>query len=124
MHMGTMKLEELRGSEKLKIEAAVLELMELKGFSLDKDFGIVESVEDPNKWVMAFQNKKCKWEDLESIKLKLGQQFNVEITSKSKEHFLFRIEALCEEFMRLGRSLKPLAAAQVGAAPSQPNKNY
>lgn len=119
-----MKLEDLKGSEKLKIQAAVLEILETKNFSLDRDLGIQESIEDPGRWVMAFANKKCKWEDLESIKLKLGQLFSVEITSKSKENFLFRIEAPSEEFMRLGRSLKPLSAVSV-AAPSQSiSKNY
>lgn len=122
--METMKLEELKGSEKLKIQAAVLEIMETKNFTLDRDLGIVESVEDPNNWVMAFQNKKCTWNDLESIKLKLGQLFSVEITSKSKENFLFRIEAPSEEFMRLGRSLKPLSAASVVAPSQSISKNY
>lgn len=123
--METKTLEELKGSEKLKIQAAVLEILETKNFSLDRDLGIIESVEDPGRWVMAFQNKKCKWEDLESVKLKLGPLFSVEITSKSRENFLFRIEAPSEEFMRLGRSLKPLAPAQTGTTPTQPiNKNY
>lgn len=122
--METMKLEELKGSEKLKIQAAVLEILETKNFSLDRDLGILESVEDPGRWVMAFTNKKCKWEDLESIKLKLGQLFSVEITSKSKENFLFRIEAPSEEFMRLGRSLKPLSAASVVVPPQSISKNY
>ncbi len=123
--METMKLEELKGSEKLKIQAAVLEILETKNFSLDRDLGIVESVEGPGKWVMAFQNKKCKLEDLTDVKQILGQKFSVEITSKSKENFLFRIEAPCEEFMHLGRSLKPLAAAQAETTPTQPiSKNY
>lgn len=122
--METMKLEELKGSEKLKIQAAVLEILEKKNFALDRDLGIVESVEDPGKWVMAFQNKKCKLEELVNVKQILGEKFNVEITSKSKENFLFRIEAPSEEFMRLGRSLKPLAAGQVRAALSLQNKNF
>lgn len=122
--METMKLEELKGSEKLKIQAAVLEIMEKKNFSLDRDLGIVESTEDSNQWIMAFTNKRCQLEELVSVKEVLGEKFNVEITSKSKENFLFRIEAPGEEFMRLGRSLKPLSAVSV-AAPSQSiSKNY
>lgn len=122
--METKTLEELKGSEKLKIQAAVLEILETKNFSLDRDLGIVESTEDSNQWIMAFTNKRCKLEELVSVKQILGEKFNVEITSKSKENFLFRIEAPCEEFMRISRSLRPLAAAQVGAAPSQTNKNF
>lgn len=114
--METKKLADLKGSEKLKIEAAVLEIMETKNFALDKDFGITESTEDPNNWVMAFQNKKCKLEELVNAKQILGQKFSVEITSKSKENFLFRVEAPSEEFIRLGFNLKPLSQGQ----PSMP----
>jgi len=115
----------MRGSEKLKIQAAVLEIMEKKNFSLDRDLGIVESTEDSNQWIMAFTNKRCQLEELVSVKEILGEKFNVEITSKSKENFLFRIEAPKEEFMRLGRSLLPLAPAQAGTTSTQPiNKNY
>lgn len=106
--METKQLSELKGSEKLKIQAAVLELMESKGFSLDKDFGIIESQADSNAWIMAFTNKVSAFEDLELIKQKLGSKFKVQITSKSKENFLFRIEGPSEEFLRLGQALKPL----------------
>lgn len=106
--METKQLCDLKGSEKLKIEAAVLEVMETKGFSLDKDFGIIESQANFSNWIMAFQNKSCAFEDLEKIKEKLGPKFKVQITSKSKENFLFRVEAPNEEFIRLGQALKPL----------------
>lgn len=106
--METRKLSELKGSEKLKIQAAVLELMESKGFSLDKDLGIIESQADSSSWIMAFTNKVSAFEDLENIKQKLGVKFKVEITSKSKENFLFRVDAPSEEFIRLGQTLKPL----------------
>ena len=120
-----MKLEELKGSEKLKIQAAVLEIMEQKHFALDRDFGIAESAEDPNIWIMAFQNKKCKLEELINTKQILGQKFNVEITSKSKENFLFRIEGPSAEFIRLGQSLKPLASFQTAVTPATPvSKSY
>ena len=122
--MNTLKLSELKGSEKLKIQAAVLEIMEAKGFSHDKDFGIIESQEDPNSWIMAFTNKVSDFEDLENISLKLGSKFRVQITSKSKENFLFRIEAPSEEFVKLGQSLKPLKLIQSSTVQSQPTTGY
>lgn len=106
--METKQLSDLKGSDKLKIEAAVLEVMETKGFSLDKDLGIIESQADSSSWIMAFTNKVSAFEDLENIKQKLGVKFKVQITSKSKENFLFRIEAPSEEFIRLGQTLTPL----------------
>ena len=122
--MDTKKLSDLKGSEKLKIQAAVLELMEEKGFSLDKDFGVVESHDDSNSWIMAFQNKACAFEDLESIKQRLGAKFKVQITSKSKENFLFRVEAPSEEFVKLGQSLKPLWQTQQAPVQSRPTTGY
>ena len=122
--MDKIKLEELMGSEKLKIEAAVLEIMEAKGFMLDKDFGIIESQEDSNSWIMAFKNKVSDFEDLTNITLKLGSKFRVQITSKSKENFLFRIEAPGEEFVKLGQSLKPLKLIQTSTVQSQPTTGY
>ena len=122
--MDKIKLEDLTGSEELKIEAAVLEIMEAKGFTLDKEFGIIESLEDSNSWIMAFKNKVSDFEDLANITLKLGSQFRVQITSKSKENFLFRIEAPGEEFVKLGQGLKPLMLAQSTTTQSQPSTGY
>lgn len=122
--MDKIKLEDLKGSEKLKIEAAVLEIMEAKGFTLDKEFGIIESQEDFNSWIMAFKNKVSDFEDLENITLKLGTKFRVQITSKSKENFLFRIEAPGEEFVKLGQGSKPLMLAQSTTTQSQPSTGY
>ena len=122
--MDKIKLEDLKGSEKLKIEAAVLEIMEAKGFTLDKEFGIIESLEDSNSWIMAFKNKVSDFEDLANITLKLGSKFRVQITSKSKENFLFRIEAPGEDFVKLGQGLKPLMLAQSTTTQSQPSTGY
>ena len=117
--MDKIKFDDLKGSEKLKIEAAVLEIMESENFALDKDLGIAQSSENPDNWIMAFGKKKCKLENLVNIRQILGQKFSVEITSKSKENFLFRIEAPGEEFVKLGQSLKPLKMIQPSTGYSQ-----
>lgn len=120
--METRKLQQMRGSEKLKIQAAVLEVMETKGFSLDKDFGIIECTENPANWIMAFTHKSSTFEDLENVREKLGPKFKIQITSKSKEHFLFRIEGPTEEFIKLGEGLKPLPTPSQAIPPqSYPN---
>ena len=121
--METRKLQQMRGSEKLKIQAAVLEVMETKGFVLDKDFGIIESTENPTNWIMAFNNKSSAFEDLEMVKQKLGQKFKIQITSKSKEHFLFRIEGPAEEFIKLGQGLKPLPTPSQSIPPRSYSPN-
>jgi len=119
--MEKIKLEDLKGSEKLKIEAAILEVMESENFTLDKDLGITQSTENPDNWIMGFSNKRCKFENLVNIRQILGTKFSVEITSKSKENFLCRLEAPGEEFLKLGQSLKPLKLMQPSTAQTQPS---
>lgn len=116
--MEQRKLNELKGSEKMKIQTAILEVMEESNFSLDKEFGIMESLDNPNNWIIAFQNTMCRGKDYESIKTKLGPKFDIAITSKSKDKFLFRIEAPSEEFMRIAKPL--LNVGTILSQPSQP----
>lgn len=106
-----VNLCELKGSEILKVEAAILEVVEEYGFSLDKDLGIVESQDNANNWIMAFTTGEKELEDLAEVKNKLGERFRVRIVPKSKGAFLFRIEGPSEEFSYLASTLKPLSAA-------------
>ena len=92
---------ELKGSEKLKIQAAVLQVMEQKNFALDTDLGIRESQDNPNNWIMGFTNTEMKLEDLEEMKKILGEKFSVTISPKTKTSFIFRIEAAGEDYLRL-----------------------
>ena len=112
------KLEEFTGSEKLKIQAAVLEIMENEKFSLDRDLGIEESNDDETRWIMGFMNRECTFDVLNKLNEKLGPKFKVSISSKSKTNFLFRVEGPSEEFVRLAQNLKPLQASQSAPMPS------
>ncbi len=99
--METKKFSELKGSEKLKIQAAVLQIMEQKNFALDTDLGMRESQDNEDNWVMGFTNAEMKLEDLEGMKKLLGDKFTVTISPKSKTSFIFRIEAAGEDYIRL-----------------------
>ena len=102
--METKKFSELKGSEKLKIQAAVLQIMEQKNFVLDTDLGMKESQDNPDNWIMGFTNTEMRLEDLEGMKKLLGDKFSVTISPKSRTSFIFRIEASGEEFVRLLQS--------------------
>lgn len=102
--METKKFSELKGSEKLKIQAAVLQIMEQKNFVLDTDLGMKESQDNPDNWIMGFTNTEMRLEDLEGMKKLLGDKFSVTISPKSRTSFIFRIEAAGEEFVRLLQS--------------------
>ena len=104
--MDTKKLSDLKGSEKLKIQAAVLQVMEQKNFALDTDLGMRVSQDNEDKWVMGFTNAEMKLEDLEEMKKILGDKFSVTISPKSRTSFIFRIEASSEDFIRLLQSSK------------------
>ena len=108
--MDTKKLSDLKGSEKLKIQAAVLQVMEQKNFALDTDLGMRVSQDNAqdneDKWVMGFTNAEMKLEDLEEMKKILGDKFSVTISPKSRTSFIFRIEASSEDFIRLLQSSK------------------
>ena len=99
--METKKFSDLKGSEKLRIQAAVLQVMEKKNFALDTDLGMKESQDNPENWVMGFTNSEMKLEDLEEMKKILGDKFNVTISPKSRTSFIFRIEAAGEDYFRL-----------------------
>lgn len=102
--MEIKKFSELKGSEKLKIQAAVLQIMEQKNFALDTDLGMKKSQDNPDNWIMGFTNTEMRLEDLEGMKKLLGDKFSVTISPKSRTSFIFRIEAAGEEFVRLLQS--------------------
>ena len=102
--METKKFSELKGSEKLKFQAAVLEVLERQNFNLDKDLGMKESQDNPNNWVMGFTNSAMSLEDLDAAKGSLGVNFKITICPKSKDSFIFRIEAAGEDYIRLLQS--------------------
>ena len=92
---------DLKGSEKLRIQAAVLEVLEQMNFALDRDLGIKPSQDNENNWIMGFTNSAMKLEDLDAAKKALGENFSVTISPKSKDSFIFRIEAAGEDYLRL-----------------------
>ena len=99
--METKKFSELKGSEKLRIQAVVLEILERQNFILDKDLGMRESQDNPDNWIMGFTNSAMSLEDLDAAKEALGANFRITICPKSKDSFIFRIEAAGEDYIRL-----------------------
>ena len=102
--METKKFSELKGSEKLRIQAVVLEILERQNFILDKDLGMRESQDNPDNWIMGFTNSAMSLEDLDAAKEALGANFRITICPKSKDSFIFRIEAAGEDYIRLLQS--------------------
>ena len=110
--METKKFSELKGSEKLKFQAAVLEVLERQNFNLDKDLGMKESQDNPNNWVMGFTNSAMSLEDLDAAKGSLGANFKITICPKSKDSFIFRIEAAGRDYLGLFQKIRPMSQHQ------------
>lgn len=104
--METKKFSELKGSEKLKFQAAVLEILERQNFTFDKDLGMRQSQDNEDSWVMGFTNSEMSLEDLDAAKGALGANFKITICPKSKDSFIFRIEAAGEDYIRLLQGLR------------------
>jgi len=110
--METKKFSELKGSEKLRIQAVVLEILERQNFILDKDLGMRESQDNPDNWIMGFTNSAMSLEDLDAAKEALGANFRITICPKSKDSFIFRIEAAGRDYLGLFQKIRPMSQHQ------------
>lgn len=104
--MDVKKFSELKGSEKLKFQAVVLELLERQNFTLDKDLGMRQSQDNEDNWVMGFTNSAMSLVDLDAAKEALGANFKITICPKSKDSFIFRIEAAGSDYLLLLQKLR------------------
>lgn len=114
-----------KGSQILEIEAAVLRSMEKVNFRPKEINTELTEAKEEGFLVMVFVVEETTVEQLSRLQHELGNNFKLGLLGKSKTDLFLKVEAPREEFVRLGRSLKPLAPAQTGTTPSQPaNKNY
>ena len=98
--MANLKVEGLRGSEVLKIKAAVVEVMEnAAGISITEDPDIKH---DAVKGLcqMSFKKKDTTLSELSKIKMKLGERFDIEI-NHGKDAMQIILNAPTEAFTRL-----------------------
>lgn len=110
--MANLKVEGLRGSEVLKIKAAVVEVMEnAAGISITEDPDIKNDTAR-NLCQMSFKKKDTNLGELSKIKMKLGEKFDIDI-QHSKEAMQIILNAPTEAFTRLIG--KEMPAAPKGA---------
>ena len=97
--MANLKIEGLKGSEVLKIKAAVVETMENSaGITATEDPDIKELPDGSCQ--MSFKKKDTTLSELSKIKMKLGEKFDIEI-NHGKDAMQIILNAPTEAFTRL-----------------------
>lgn len=92
----------LKRSEVLKIEAAIVEIMEKADFTVDENVDMKPSKEGDN-YMMSFLKGKTSLQELNSIQKELGEKFTLAIIPKDKNLVVVTLEASQQEFVNLLR---------------------
>ncbi len=98
--MANKVLDGLRSSEILRIEAAVMEIMENAGFNPQVTVDLRQT-NNENEWSMNFNKKEITLDELEAIKKELGEKFSILLAAKDKTTIDIRIEGPKEVFKQL-----------------------
>lgn len=93
-----LKLWSLKKSESLKLQAAIVEIMEDAGFDVSGNVDITPG--EDNLLNMSFiRTASITLEEISSIKEKLGKNFSVVVKPKDKVSLIVAIEASQEDFI-------------------------
>lgn len=104
--MSESKMNGLKRSEVLKIEAAIVEIMESAKFEVTND--VLMTVSKTSGFCqMSFPKSVTSLEELNLIKEKLGKDFSITISAKDKSQIFVCIEAPEEAFISMLDNLHP-----------------
>lgn len=98
--MDNLKLNEMKRSEVLKMEIAVLEILETAQCEPQSVTNIQESG-TPGKWRISYPSKKMEMTNAESVMKSLGKNFSIVCTPKGKDELTVTIEADSSAFLAL-----------------------
>ena len=91
----------MKGSERYKIVATVLEVMEKSGYDTNGGKCAIEETDNPDVWRMNFNKETINLDELSNTKKELGEKFNVRVLPLSRKKLTISIEATSEEFFNL-----------------------
>lgn len=94
------ELKGLKASERYRITATVLEILEKAQFETQDDTRLQESVSD-GRWKMVVRKEETNLDELDSIRKELGAKFCVNVMPKDKSMLVISIEASTEDFKAL-----------------------
>lgn len=119
-------LQSLKGSEKYRIIAAVLEIMEKAQFESSSSVELKENKEK-DIWEMSFVKRTTNLDELIDVKTELGDNFNIRLEAKNNSQMTICLEAPNEDFMKLiGKKTTPAKTQTIfdnqEGAPGEPAK--
>ena len=101
--MINLLLNDIKGSQILEIEAAVLRSMEKVNFQAKEINMELTEAKEEGALVMVFVAEETNVEELFRLQRELGNNFKIRILGHSKNAIFLKVEAPRDEFLKLGR---------------------
>lgn len=99
--MINLNLNGIKGSEILRIQAAVLDAMERANFHPKQISTELSAGKNENEWLMVFAKETAALTDLQKVIQELGGSFNFEILSNGKKTLFLRLVGKIDDYKRL-----------------------
>ena len=99
--MINLNLNGIKGSEILRIQAAVLDVMERADFHPEQISTELSAGKNENEWLMVFTKETAALTDLQKVIQELGGSFNFEILSTGKKTLFLRLVGKIDDYKRL-----------------------
>jgi len=101
MGMINLNLNGIKGSEILRIQAAVLDAMERANFHPEQISTELSAGKNEDEWLMVFAKETAALTDLQKVIQELGGSFNFDILSNGKKTLFLRLVGKIDDYKRL-----------------------
>ncbi len=99
--MINLNLDGIKGSEILRIQAAVLDAMERANFHPEQISTEPSAGKNENEWLMVFTKETAALTDLQKVIQELGGSFSFDILSNGKKTLFLRLVGKIDDYKRL-----------------------
>jgi hypothetical protein len=99
--MINLNLTGIKGSEILRIQAAVLDAMERANFHPEQISTELSAGKNENEWLMVFTKETAALTDLQKVIQELGGSFSFDILSNGKKTLFLRLVGKIDDYKRL-----------------------
>jgi hypothetical protein len=99
--MINLNLNGIKGSEILRIQAAVLDAMERANFHPEQISTELSAGKNENEWLMVFTKETAALTDLQKVIQELGGSFSFDILSNGKKTLFLRLVGKIDDYKRL-----------------------
>ena len=117
--MINLNLNGIKGSEILRIQAAVLDAMERANFHPEQISTELSAGKNENEWLMVFTKETAALTDLQKVIQELGGSFCFDILSNGKKTLFLRLVGKIDDYKRLlqkSQQVNPVRPLYSGAS--------